>query len=551
MTDNNQQPAARRGLTDNEIRATIYFAVGVTSESGENPFRLAVAGDNPRTPRIEVAANSGYTFGTVQIDLGQHYQPNVRGGENVPADLVNAYQAWARQSRQAAVLTPAEAAEAISDLGRQGHEINRQGGTDLDPDVRRRLNGFLASDAGVTWGHNRDVAQVEKLMDNAIEPMRRSQLYRNASEDDQVRLVAMVAKVYNQNENEAGPILNTIARGGYRGVDQVSNAIGAISSSRTDYLEEGRDKALQGARVVNALRNSHPGNPLHAAWDNVLDNPLVRPNRLDRDPQHPNLPGEYGTVRRLFANYQQALPFIDALDRGGSYQQAQLSREQPGRFVSNGVYASGNNFVTWDTRGNGHAYLNGGWSAIDRDDLQRVNRGNGVIDLNMDRGGGPKCLLTVDPRMPALRPGQRRADLSLDGDGAPGVGHVEQAALGRINGVLAADGRWTPEQCDNISAQLLCRHRLDSPGLALERVAIGHPTATGEVHVFAMHSTSGERGPHFYSHVEAGQAARVPASQSYEQLAQIGAQQSQQQSQQQTQGQGGQDAPSRGGHRMG
>jgi hypothetical protein len=78
-------------LTDQELRATLYFAVGVTSESGYSAFRLVVAGDNPRTPAIEPADNSGYTIGTIQTDLGQHYQPGLAGGENVPRDLVEAY----------------------------------------------------------------------------------------------------------------------------------------------------------------------------------------------------------------------------------------------------------------------------------------------------------------------------------------------------------------------------------------------------------------------------------------------------------------------------
>jgi hypothetical protein len=39
--------------------------------------------------------------------------------------------------------------------------------------------------------------------------------------------------------------------------------------------------------------------------------------------------------------------------------------------------------------------------------------------------------------------------------------------------------------------------------------------AGGEVHVFAMYSPSGERGPHFHAEIEANQAARTPAAQSF------------------------------------
>lgn len=597
MTDTpERRPAAGRGLTDAELRATLYFAMGVSSESGEKAYRLEVAGDLSGTARIESADRSGYTIGTIQTDMGQHYQPNVRGGENVPADLVNAYQGWARTHHPDWVLKQAQANQTTADLGRDGPAIRADQGRDIDATVRSHLNSFLASDAGITWVHDRDVAQVDKLMDRAIAPLQRSQVYRDASGDDQVKLVAMVGKVYNQNQVQAEPILTALERGQYRNVADVSNAIGALSPSASDYFQTGRDKALHGADVVNALRNSHPDSPLRPVWEHVTANPLINPTRLDQDRAHPNLPGEYATIRRLFVNYEQAEPFIHALDRGGAYQQARTSQAQPGRFNDNGVYAAGNDFVTWDRQGNGHAFVRGAWSAVDRDDLSRVNQANRVVDLNIDRNGASERLLRVDRNAPALRaePGPVTAQpapvvapptahpagpaqpvphtptpAELDRRGneigpipAPGAPrpagqplgandardrqHPDHAAFGSIRGVVAADGRWNAEQCDNISAQLLCRHKADPLSHAIDRVAIGRPTANGEVHVFAMYSPAGERGPHFHAQVEAHQAARVPAAQSFDQLAQISAQQSQQQ----TQGLGGQDAPSRGAQRM-
>ena len=601
MTDTpTHRPAARPGLTDAELRATIYFAVGVTSESGERAYRLMVAGDNPGTTRVEVAQNSGYTIGTIQIDLGQHYQPNVRNGENAPADLMGAYQGWARAQHPDWVLTPEQLAQTTADLGRNGRQIASSGGRDVDATVKSHIDTFLASDAGVTWVHDRDVAQVDKLMDRAIAPLQRSDLYRNATADDQVRLAAMVAKTYNQNETLGGQLVDDIGRNRHRNVAAVNTAIGALDPSRSgpaDYLEDGRNHALSGANVVVALRNAHPNSPLHPVWDHVTANPLVNPTRLDQDRAHPNLPGEYATVRRLFVNYEQAEPFIHALDRGGAYQQARTSQTQPGRFNDNGVYAAGNDFVTWDRQGNGHAFVRGVWSEVDRDDLSRVNQANRVVDLNIDRNGASERLLRVDRTAPPLRPEQgapvtaqpapvaappianparpaqphtptpaeldrgrgneigpipapgapRPSGQPLGANDARDRNHPDHAAFGNIRGVLAADGRWNAEQCDNISAQLLCRHKVDPLSHGIDRVAIGRPTANGEVHVFAMYSPSGERGPHFHAQVEAHQAARVPATQSFDQLAQVSAQQNQQQ----IQGLSGPDSPGRGAQRMG
>jgi hypothetical protein len=40
---------------------------------------LAVAGDRASTSLLEPADNSGYSIGTIQTDLGQHYPEKVSG----------------------------------------------------------------------------------------------------------------------------------------------------------------------------------------------------------------------------------------------------------------------------------------------------------------------------------------------------------------------------------------------------------------------------------------------------------------------------------------
>ena len=78
-------------LTDNELQAAAYFAVGVTSEGSiagrDVAYRLSFAGNVGAGGRMEPVANSGYSLGTLQIDLGQH--------PDVARDLLDSYQAWA------------------------------------------------------------------------------------------------------------------------------------------------------------------------------------------------------------------------------------------------------------------------------------------------------------------------------------------------------------------------------------------------------------------------------------------------------------------------
>ncbi|MBB3807873.1 hypothetical protein FHR51_004074 [Xanthomonas arboricola] len=140
-------------LTDQELRATLYFAVGVSSESGYAAYQLEVAGDNISTPLLESADNSGYTIGTIQTDLGQHYQPNMPNGENVPRDLVNAYQQWAQGQQQDLVLSQQQVDQTIADLGRNGRAIRVDAGRPLDAEVRSKLDTFLSSNEGISWVH--------------------------------------------------------------------------------------------------------------------------------------------------------------------------------------------------------------------------------------------------------------------------------------------------------------------------------------------------------------------------------------------------------------
>ncbi|NIK02238.1 XVIPCD domain-containing protein [Xanthomonas cannabis] len=393
-------------LTGQELRATLYFAVGVSSESGYAAYQLEVAGDNLSTPLLEPADNSGYTIGTIQTDLGQHYQPNTPNGENVPRDLVNAYQQWAHGQQQDLVLSQQQVDQTIADLGRNGRAIRVDAGRPLDAEVKSKLDTFLSSNEGISWVHQRDVAQIDKLMDRAIAPLQRSDVYQNASLDDQVRLATMVGKAYNQNETRTAPMIRNIEANQYHSLADVSAAIDDLNPRATghgDYLEAGRDKALEGADVVNALRNADSRSPLAAAWTNVVANPLVDPTTLNAPQAGQNLAHEYHTVKNLFLHYNRAEEFVSALDRGATYQNASTDRADPTRFNGAGFYAAGNDLVTWDKTGQGHAFLNGAWSGVERQSLARVRNDDGTTDLNINENGQARRLLHVDPNANPLR----------------------------------------------------------------------------------------------------------------------------------------------------
>ncbi|RDZ28826.1 XVIPCD domain-containing protein [Lysobacter silvisoli] len=392
--------ATTRQLTDAELRAVAYFAIGVGSEGSvggrDVSTRLSFAGNrDSETGRMSPVGNSGYSIGTLQTDLGQH--PEV-----IPS-LLDAYQAWAATQPAGTALTAAERRQTAADLARDGNTIDDQNGRPMDARIERNLNTFLRSDAGVTYIHDRDAAQVDELMTGTLAQVRQTALYRNSTPDDQIRLAAMVAKVENQSGDRWAPgLLRDMNNGTHDSVADVNQAIGRMLRANGDYMETGRDATLAGAEVVIALRNADQRSPLHAAWQSVLADPTVNPSRLGQDTTRPNLPSEYNTIKELFLQKEQAPAFIDALDRGAGYAYGRPQREGNNRATA-GLYAQGDEFVLWNRDGPGRAYLDGQWSEVSRNDLSRVRNRDGTTDLNITRDGQSSQLLHVNPRAPGLR----------------------------------------------------------------------------------------------------------------------------------------------------
>ena len=124
-------------MTDDELRAVAYFAVGVTSEgSNAGPdvsYRLSFAG-NVRNGVMDPVDNSGYSFGTLQIDLGQH--------PDVARQMLDSYQRWAtaQPDRAAVELTQTAYDTTLEALQRTGREMRAAGAHDID---RSNINRFL------------------------------------------------------------------------------------------------------------------------------------------------------------------------------------------------------------------------------------------------------------------------------------------------------------------------------------------------------------------------------------------------------------------------
>ncbi len=399
-------------LTENELRAAAYFAVGVTSEGSiggrDLAYRLSFAGNVGAGGRMEPVANSGYSFGTLQIDLGQH--------PDVARDLLDGYQTWAATQPDRAVLelAPNQHQATLTSLQRTGREMRAANAVDID---RSAINRFLGSDDGRTFVHGLDTQHVNSVTasdavvgnrDSALERLQRTGLYQDAPGDDQAELAGMFMKLQNQAGQGRWPgLLDRVEAGELTSPGEVKTAInGFLANQRNgnpDYLESGADNTLRGISVLNALRGADADNPLSRAWSNVSENPLVGPVAAHQpNAANPNLGFEYDTVRSLFLTPEQSRRLITALDQGASLAEGNPERQAGGSRQA-GFYVSGNDFVHWNRSGQGQAFIGGQWRSVHAEDITRVSSRDGTTELTINEDGQRSTLLRVDPRTPPLR----------------------------------------------------------------------------------------------------------------------------------------------------
>ncbi|MDQ0008378.1 peptidoglycan hydrolase-like protein with peptidoglycan-binding domain [Luteibacter jiangsuensis] len=376
-----------------QLKALTYFVVGVGSEGNfvgrDVSNRLSFAGKY-RDGKIYPVENSGLTIGTLQKDLGQDNRETANA-------MVIAYQRWAAE-HSGASLTDVQRRKIVDDLSRNGRTINKQGNRPLDPHVKNGLDTFLMSDGGKDFVHQRDMAQVDRIYNEALSDLALTQAYQQASSTERIEMAAIVAKGFNQNERIAGKVLLAMEDGGHSVAtiqsldDLMSRSDKAFSAS----MRHGRDIALGAAAVYTRLQQISPDNPLHAAWQEVLKDPLIKPTATGDDPTRPDLAAHYTTIKNLFLEPRNAIDFIDALERGGEHSKGSPTAIGDHRATS-GFFASGSDFVQWNADGRAIAYIGGQWSQLSRDDISRTVHDDRSVDLAVQRNGNLEPLLHVGP----------------------------------------------------------------------------------------------------------------------------------------------------------
>lgn len=513
------EAAAAPDLTDNEMRALAYFAVGVSSEGSvggrDVSNRLSFAG-TVANGIMNPAGNSGYSIGTLQIDLGQRPQTGHQ--------LVAAYQSWADVNQPDWRLTEAQRAQTVHDLTRNGRTIRAENGRSMDAVTKQRLDQFLQSDDGIRFVHDRDSEQVEELMTGVVQGLRGTRLYRESTVDDRVTLAAMMIKLENQSGAAWVPrFLERMDNGTYAEVDDVNQAISGLLpglQGGNDYLESGRDNALRGAHVFSSLREMGEDNPLRQSWQSTVENPLVDPTRLGNDPDRRDLHAEYSTVKTLFMQYQQAPELISALERGTGYAYGR-PRQEGGNAPTAGLYASGDDLVVWNRSGHGHARIGGAWSEIEISELTRARNPDGSVDLSITRDGDTSRLLRADPNADPLRLPQVERRASADREESATEHPILLQARAEVHRLDALLGRAPDEASERMSASLACLARQN--GLSrIDHVVMsaGNAQTPPGQNVFVVQGRLDDPA-HLRAHMSTDVAVQTPVSESLQQLQKV------------------------------
>lgn len=208
------------------ISGAMYFIVGRGSEGGASSYHLAIAGINAQGVhsnwgQVEhVVDNSGYSIGTIQVDLGQRgtwplgatRDGPLEPGQTTYVDGLIAEAA--KYAKENHLKFASDRAQLRSDLLTHGNgEGHRTTLRFIDPDTRDSFNAWGSSDGGKTWIHtNVDYPQIRNASKIAMEMLDSDG--RNISEDHRLETLAILAKTANQMPGKLADFQKVLRDGG-------------------------------------------------------------------------------------------------------------------------------------------------------------------------------------------------------------------------------------------------------------------------------------------------------------------------------------------------
>jgi hypothetical protein len=160
------------------LSGAIYFIVGRGTEGGAASYRLSIAGISNQTwgDPTSVIDNSGYSIGTIQVDLGQRgtwglgqIDGHVTPGQTTYVDGL--IEQSANYARAHGLSFPENSERIRFDLLTHGNGLaGRSTLSFIDAGTRDSINAWASSESGKQWVHaNVDYPQVRNATESAID----------------------------------------------------------------------------------------------------------------------------------------------------------------------------------------------------------------------------------------------------------------------------------------------------------------------------------------------------------------------------------------------
>jgi peptidoglycan hydrolase-like protein with peptidoglycan-binding domain len=372
------------------LAGAVYFTVGRGTEGGSpaSSYRLSVAGvdRNEWGQPSAVAENSGYSIGTIQVDLGQRGtwplgatsgRP-LREGETTYVDGIIAQAA--DYARRNGLTFPDDTTQLRADLLTHGDGGTRRDGsrrdtiTFIDPAVRDSLNAWAGSDEGKRWIHsNIDYPQVRNATETAMNILDRSGSH--IAEDRRFETINILAKTANQYPGRLDQLENVLRRGG--------DYDALLAEARSIPGAYAGDKA---AAVAQTYEDQYAADPNRRA---AMDRAHTAVASRDYDPAN----------ERNNADVQQALGAIGAGARQRTGGNAVLEQGESGRDVRK-LESNLAGLGYHDAQGQPLA-VDGRFTAETKQAVESYQRDAGLASV--DGRAGPQTLGSIDQAVRGLQ----------------------------------------------------------------------------------------------------------------------------------------------------
>ncbi|MBP1474497.1 peptidoglycan-binding protein [Frateuria sp. MAH-13] len=227
------------------IAGAMYFVVGRATEGGPHPYRLSIAGitqqagDKNWGEVEKIVANSGYSLGTIQVDLGQRgtwplgatTDASLESGQSTYVDAIIGQAAKYAEVHH--LQFPSDRAQLRKQLLTHGNGKGQHSALQfIAPETRDSFNTWLGSEEGEQWIHtNIDYPQIRNAAQQALDVL--DSAGKNIPESHRFETLALLTKTANQRPSELVEFRKVLSDGGdYQ--DLVSKA-GEIASHHRGY----------------------------------------------------------------------------------------------------------------------------------------------------------------------------------------------------------------------------------------------------------------------------------------------------------------------------